>query len=111
MRHDRFTNGWPQDGQDAALLGKVEEARANLLAKVANSCASFRFPTMWGPNFDWLPDQCHGSNLMLMLQLMLLQEDSSGRQLFPCWPADWSVRFKLAQRDGCPASGVKMIVP
>ncbi len=110
-RQDRFTNGWPQDGQDAALLGRVEEARANLLAKVANSCASFRFPTMWGPNFDWLPDQCHGSNLMLMLQLMLLQEDSSGRQLFPCWPADWSVRFKLAQRDGRPASGVKMIVP
>ncbi len=109
-RQDRFTNGWPQDGQDAALLGKLEDARANLLAKVANSAASYRFPTMWGPNFDWLPDQCHGSNLMLTLQLMLLQEDSSGRQLFPCWPADWSVRFKLAHRDGSPAYGVKLVV-
>ena len=99
-RADRFTNGWPQDGQDAALLRKLEDARANLLAKVANSALNFRFPTMWGPNFDWLPDQCHGSNLMITLQLMLLQEDTSDLELLPCWPRDWSVRFLLRRRDG-----------
>jgi hypothetical protein len=102
QRHDRFTNGWPQDGQQAALLGLVEEARANLIAKSRNNSPNFRFPTMWGPNFDWLPDQCHGSNVILTLQLMLLQEDQSGVQILPCFPADWSVRFLLHRNDGRP---------
>ena len=104
-RHDRFTNGWPQDGQAAALLGRTAEARDNLLAKVQNSPASFRFPAMWGPNFDWLPDQCHGSNVMLTLQCMLLQEDGAGQRTSPSWPADWSVRFRLHGRDGAVVNG------
>jgi len=105
QRHDRLTNGWPQDGQDAALLGLVEDARANLIAKTRNSSPRFRFPAMWGPNFDWLPDQCHGSNLMHTLQLMLLQEDDAGRHLLPCFPSDWSVRFQLHARDGSLVRG------
>ena len=105
QRHDRLTNGWPQDGQDAALLGLVEEARANLIAKTRNSSPRFRFPAMWGPNFDWLPDQCHGSNLMHTLQLMLLQEDEAGRHVLPCFPSDWSVRFQLHARDGSIVRG------
>lgn len=99
-RHDRQANGWTQDGILAARLGLIEEARANLLARVANSHPSFRFPAMWGPNFDWLPDQCHGSNLMMVLQEMLLQSDGDRILLFPAWPKDWDVSFKLrAPRD------------
>ncbi len=94
-RHDRQTQGWTQDGVFAARLGLVEEARANLLAKVANAHPEFRFPAMWGPNFDWLPDQCHGSNLMLLVQEMLLQTDGDRIMLFPAWPKDWDVEFKL----------------
>ena len=90
---------------DAALLGRVDDARANVIAKAQNSSAKFRFGSMWGPNFDWLPDQCHGSNLMTTLQLMLLQEDAEGLHLLPCWPADWSVRFQLHRRDGSLVRG------
>ena len=94
-RHDRFTNGWPQDGQDAALLGLVEEAQRNVLAKVQNHNRAHRFPAMWGPNFDWCPDQCHGSNLLDTVHRMLLQCDDDRILLLPCWPKQWNVSFKL----------------
>ena len=94
-RHDRQSNGWTQDGIFAARLGLAEEARENLQAKVRNTHPAFRFPAMWGPNFDWLPDQCHGGNLMLLIQEMLLQTDGDRILLFPAWPKDWNVDFKL----------------
>lgn len=99
-RHDRQSNGWTQDGILAARLGLTDEAQANLLARVANSHPKYRFPATWGPNFDWLPDQCHGSNLMLGLQEMLMQTDGDQILLFPAWPKEWDVSFKLhAPRD------------
>jgi len=94
-RHDRFTNGWPQDGQDAALLGLVDEAKVNLLAKLQNSNAAYRWPASWGPNFDWLPDQCHGSNLLAVAQLLLLQCEGRRIHVLPCWPKGWDVAFRL----------------
>ncbi len=94
-RVDRGTAGWTQDGMFAARLGLTDEAGANLMAKVANSHENFRFPIMWGPNFDWLPDQDHGSNLMTTLQLMLLQCDGDAIRILPAWPREWDVSFKL----------------
>jgi hypothetical protein len=94
-RADKSHVGWTQDGLFAALLGLTDEARADLLAKVANTNSNFRFPAMWGPNFDWLPDQDHGSNLMNLLQLMLLQCDGEEIRLLPAWPREWDVSFKL----------------
>jgi len=94
-RHDKSHVGWTQDGAFAALLGLTAEARADLLAKCANSHPAFRVPAMWGPTFDWLPDQDHGSNLMTLLQLMLLQCDGDRIRLLPAWPKDWNVHFKL----------------
>lgn len=94
-RHDRMTHGWTQDGMFAATLGLTDEAESNIIAKAANSHPSHRFPAMWGPNFDWLPDQCHGGNLMTTLQLMLMQCDGDEILLFPAWPADWDVSFRL----------------
>jgi hypothetical protein len=95
MRHDRFEHGWPQDGTDAALLGRTDEARRILLAKLGNSNPAYRFPATWGPNFDWLPDQCHGSNLLLLVQSMLLQERAGELVLLPAWPREWDVSFRL----------------
>jgi len=97
-RTDKSHVGWTQDGLFAALLGLSEEAKADLLAKVENSHRGFRFPAMWGPNFDWLPDQDHGSNLMNLLQLMLLQSDGKRILLLPAWPREWDVSFKLHAR-------------
>ncbi len=63
----------------------------------ARVAGGFRFPTMWGPNFDWIPDQDHGSVMMLGLQQMILQVDPPSETLWllPAWPAGWNVDFKL----------------
>lgn len=95
QRHDRSDVGWTQDGHFAALLGLVDEAERVLLAKTRNSNPAHRFPAMWGPNFDWLPDQDHGSNLLGLTQLMLLQCDGDAIRLLPAWPRKWDVSFRL----------------
>ena len=94
-RIEKASIGWQYDGQCAARVGLIDEAKRILLGKVGNSNANHRFPAMWGPNYDWLPDQDHGSNIMLTIQTMLL--DSAGDKIFlmPAWPKDWDVSFKL----------------
>jgi hypothetical protein len=94
-RAERSTQGWSQDGQQAALLGLVDVAAANLDAKVRNAHPGHRFPVMWGPNYDWLPDQDHGSNLLMTAQCMLLQPVGDQLLVLPAWPADWDVSFRL----------------
>jgi hypothetical protein len=87
--------GWTYDGQCAALLGMTDEAQRQVLAKAANKHPNHRFPAMWGPNYDWLPDQTLGGNLMLTLQYMVVQADRDKIYLLPAWPKTWDVRFKL----------------
>ena len=98
--------GWTYDGQCAALLGMTDEARRQLLAKVANKHPNHRFPAMWGPNYDWLPDQTLGGNLMLTLQYMVMQADRDRIYLLPAWPKDWNVRFKLRAPKNTVVEGV-----
>ncbi len=88
-------HGWQYDGQCAALAGLTDEAKASLMEKARNSNPGFRFPAMWGPNYDWLPDQCHGGNLMLTMQNMLMQCVGDKIYVLPAWPKDWDVSFKL----------------
>lgn len=88
--------GWGQDGQVAAMLGLVDETVEMLKLKVKNTHPNQRFLAMWGPNYDWVPDQDHGSNLLLTLQYMLLQNYNGKAYLLPAWPNDWNVSFKLA---------------
>ena len=64
-------------------------------SRMANSNAAYRWPATWGPNFDWLPDQCHGGNLMASVHYMLLQHSGDKILLLPAWPKDWDVSFKL----------------
>jgi hypothetical protein len=87
--------GWGYDGNAAALLGLADEAARILKVKAANSHPAYRWPATWGPNFDWLPDQDHGSNLLETTQLMLLQADGDAIRLLPAWPKQWDVQFKL----------------
>ena len=89
------TGGWQQNAIKAAYLGLAEEA-SNLTSQNFNaSTSSYRFPTMWGPNYDWTPDQCHGTVAMTALQRMLFQYDGNKIYLFPAWPENWDVEFKL----------------
>jgi alpha-L-fucosidase 2 len=117
--------GWQQDDTQAAFLGLADEARRRVADRFARANPGSRFPAFWGPNFDWIPDQDHGCNGVIALQTMLLQwEDGvilseaartsaprsrrpvlskaegipSGHGrilLFPAWPKEWNVEFKL----------------
>ena len=55
----------------------------------------FRFPIMWGPSNDWMPDQDHGGVLMTALQYMAMQYDGDAIILLPAWPRDWNAHFTL----------------
>ncbi|RDC62525.1 hypothetical protein AHMF7616_01119 [Adhaeribacter pallidiroseus] len=57
--------------------------------------ANRRFPTFWGPGHDWVPDHNWGGTGMIGLQEMLLQESDGKIYLFPAWPKQWDVDFKL----------------
>jgi hypothetical protein len=94
-RANHLDTGWGYDGNCAALLGLTGEAARILQVKCANSNPAYRWPATWGPNFDWLPDQNHGGNLLNTTHLMLLQCEGDKIRLLPAWPKDWDVSFKL----------------
>jgi hypothetical protein len=94
-RIEKASIGWQYDGQCAAILGLADESKRVLLGKIGNSHAGHRFPVMWGPNYDWLPDQDHGSSIMLTLQHMLLTCSGKKICILPAWPKEWDVSFKL----------------
>jgi alpha-L-fucosidase 2 len=95
------TGGWTQDPIQAAMLGLTQEAKDYVVANATDlspqgrPAVEPRFPAFWGPNFDWLPDQCHGSVTLIALQRMLMLCDGSAIHLLPAWPREWDVSFKL----------------
>ena len=54
-----------------------------------------RFPAFWGPGFDWVPDHNWGGSGMIGLQEMLMQVDDKKIYLFPAWPKNIAIHFKL----------------
>ena len=85
--------GWKQDNIWAACLGLTEEAKRLTLAKLSNG--PHRFPAFWGPGYDWTPDHNWGGSGMIGLQEMLLQTNGEQILLFPAWPKEWDIHFKL----------------
>ena len=105
-RENKRTGGWQQDAIQAALLGQTADAKSFLLQNVTTENLmggatekakrpDSRFPAFWGPNFDWIPDQCNGSVILSTLQYMLLQTDGKKIFLLPAWPKEWNASFKL----------------
>jgi hypothetical protein len=84
---------WKQYNIFAACLGLADEAARLSILKLQDS--GRRFPAFWGPGFDWVPDHNWGGSGMIGLQEMLLQTDGDTIFLFPAWPKDWDVHFKL----------------
>jgi len=105
MRRVKGNVGWNQDDTQAALLGLANEAKRMLLDRVSRKHEGSRFPAFWGPNFDWIPDQDHGGNAMMALQQMLMQADGMQVRLFPAWPREWNVSFKLHGPGGMIVEG------
>jgi hypothetical protein len=94
-RWDRGSFGWRQDDIFAAYLGLTDTAKAYLVNRARAKDEGSRFPAFWGPNYDWIPDQDHGSILLKTLQAMIIQSDGRRVYLFPSWPREWNVQFKL----------------
>jgi len=84
---------WHQDGIFFARMGMTKEAADYNTKKLQDS--QRRFPTFWGPGHDWVPDHNWGGSGMIGLQEMLLQTIGDQIILFPAWPKDWDVDFKL----------------
>ena len=84
---------WHQDGIFFARMGMTEEAADYNTRKLQNS--ERRYPTFWGPGHDWVPDHNWGGSGMIGLQEMLMQTIGDQIVLFPAWPKEWDVDFKM----------------
>ncbi len=94
-RRFKKTGGWTQDAIQAAFLGLTNSAKRLTIENFSVPTTGSRFPAFWGPNYDWTPDQDHGSVASMALQTMLMQTDGTKIVLFPSWPKDWDVEFRL----------------
>ncbi|MCY1719347.1 DUF5703 domain-containing protein [Prolixibacteraceae bacterium Z1-6] len=88
-----MVQSWHQDGIFFARMGMTQEAADFNTRKLQDSPR--RFPTFWGPGHDWVPDHNWGGSGMIGLQEMLMQTFDDKIILFPAWPKEWDVDFKL----------------
>lgn len=89
------TGCWFQDAIDAAYIGDIEHARKCVVENFTRKNPSSRFPAFWVAGNDWIPDLDNGGVGMIALQGMLMQTEGDNILLFPTWPKDWDVEFKL----------------
>ena len=89
------TFGWCQNEIQQAYLGLGDLAASGLLERASMRYSEAFFPAFWQANYDWIPDQDHGCNLLTGLQSMLIQCEGKKIILLPAWPKEWDVDFKL----------------
>ena len=85
---------WGQDGMQAAGLGWADRAKSEVIANFT-AYGGERFKWFWKEGHDWEPDMDNGGAGQIILQSMLLQIRGDKLLLFPAWPKDWDVNFKL----------------
>ncbi|MGL4736086.1 MAG: DUF5703 domain-containing protein [Cellulosilyticaceae bacterium] len=88
-------SGWQYMGVVAALLGLKEEAKEILMHNCTLQNPGTRFPGMWGPIYDAVPDTDHGANILNQLQHMVMQVSGDHIYILPAFPKEWDVAFKL----------------
>jgi hypothetical protein len=98
-RVSKLDYSWMANVANMAALASPEKAKERAIYKMANTAApQARFPAFFGPGHDWLPDFNWGGAGMTGIQEMLLAPEpgTDGKlHLFPAWPAEWDVDFKL----------------
>jgi hypothetical protein len=85
-------NPWYQGVIHFAHLGMVKEAQTTIPYKLGDGPC--RFPAFFLGG-DYSPDHNRGGSGMIGLQEMLMQTIGDKILLFPAWPKDWDVEFKL----------------
>ena len=107
----RQNGGWTQLPMNAALLGRAALAARAVLERAATSPAiGLRFPGFAPREQDYAPSEDHWANMNTALQLMLLSPADDGLAvggalLFPSWPCEWDVDFRLAAPRNTIVSG------
>jgi len=89
------TGGWAQDAIQAAFVGFTDAAKTMTVENFSTPTKGNRFPVFWENDSGATPDQDHGSVASMALQTMLMQTDGMKIVLFPSWPKEWDVEFKL----------------
>jgi len=84
---------WSNDNVFAAYLGLPDKARIQLSERFVRS-GGYRFPAFYIEG-DWVPDHDNGGVAQQAIQAMLLQAVDEKLYLFPAWPNEWDVDFKL----------------
>ena len=85
---------WGQQGIQAACLGWADRAKTEAIANFT-AYGGERFKWFWKPGHDAEPDLDNGGAGQIILQSMLLQIRGDKLLLFPAWPKEWNVDFKL----------------
>ncbi|MDR2135311.1 MAG: DUF5703 domain-containing protein [Treponema sp.] len=92
-------SGWQTIGCAAAVLGMGDLCGEILENNCALKNPGSRFPAMWGPIYDAVPDTDHGANILNQLQLMAFRVEIFGEKnkiyILPALPKHWDVWFKF----------------
>ncbi len=86
---------WVQDPVQAAMLGLTDVAEDYVHFNFTRTDPRLKFLAFWAHGNDYQPDEDNGGNGENGLQQMLLQAVGKKLLLFPAWPRDWDVDFKL----------------
>ena len=86
---------WTQDQIHWAYAGNAEEAKTGLVHRFQHASTQCRFPVYGSQGPDSCPDFDHFGAGSTALQRMLMQVDGDRILLFPAWPKEWDVDFKL----------------
>lgn len=105
QRETQGPKGWQQDELFLTTLGQNDQAHRLLVERARTKHALSRFPVFWGPNYDWVPDQDHGSVLTCALQQMVMQCEGDKIYLLPAFPKEWDVDFRLHAPKNTVVSG------
>lgn len=99
-------SGWQYIGQVAAMLGMKDTAGQILSDNCSLQNPGTRFPAMWGPIYDAVPDTDHGANILNQLQTMILQKNGKEITLLKGFPDKWNVKFRLYINEHTVVQGV-----
>ena len=87
--------GWQDIGVVAALLGMDRLCGEILSYNCSLYNPGYRFPAMWGPVYDAVPDVDHGANIVNLLHHMVYRKTEKGVTILPAFPGEWEVEYRL----------------